>query len=205
MALKLASDIDDSEYNYKFEFGRTNSCKRCAIVRMSCSAGNKRRLDVVSNVFPKAITLLEYCKSVIDSDTDKESILLINDSIKYKELLQTSLILPPIEARTLKFKIDKQGHSPVREIIARLVSQIVRSNQPYHEQNCLALGYRLKTSNSDVTMRSNIDTELFCVNTIQAILNTQPWQILANRIGKVNMMKPKHSFSEYLFPLLTYF
>ena len=145
---------------------------------MSKHSSQKRRIDVVTTVFPKAVSLLDYCNRIIDGGLQ---LIGVDDSAAYKELLSTSLIVPPENKQT--FTVCKNNTCAIRDIISRFVGQLVRSNQPYHEQNCLALGFRPKSSYSNVTMRANNDTEMVFVNTVQALVNTQTWQLLANRIG----------------------
>jgi sorbitol-specific phosphotransferase system component IIC len=141
----------------------------------------KRHADVVTRVFPQAVSLFDYCSAVIDFQ-GSEKLIMPADPVSYSNLLSDTLILPP--AATTKYIVTKVSKYPIRDTIGRLVSQCVRSNPSYHEQNCLALGYRSKTSNCDATMRTSNDTELYFVNTIQAIVTTQTWQLFANRVGK---------------------
>lgn len=142
-------------------------------------------MDVVTCVFPSAIPLLDYCKSVIDAECGESALYATTDSVLYKELLHTTLIIPPIEENSVvrKFRVDRKDKFPINDIVGRLVNQAIRSNHSYQELNCIALGYRLKSSNSDATMRTNNDTELNFLNTTQALVVTQVWQQLANRIG----------------------
>jgi hypothetical protein len=151
----------------------------------------KRRLNVVSTVFPSATVLFDYCCSLAhDREVFAAHLVKQNDPTAYKTLLHTSLILPSAGSDTnmdlFKAPASSKHESafPIRDIIARLVEQLVKSNQSYHEQNCLSLGYRSKSSNKDATaMRSSHGTEMYFVNTVQAIITTQVWQLLANRIG----------------------
>ena len=151
----------------------------------SSSTGSKHRTDVVRTVFPNAISLYEYCTSTIQRNQQQIVLIQPTDSKAYCDLLHTSIIIPPPDDEINKQTYNFNGRDkfPVHDIVGRLVSQLLRSGQQYHEQNCLTLGYRLKSTGSDVTMRSNNDTELYFVNTVQAIVCTQTWQQLANRIG----------------------
>lgn len=108
------------------------------------------------------------------------------DPPAYKDLLETTLILPPSESENNLFDYTYNGKDryPVVDIVVRLVGQLVRKGQVYQEQNCLTLGHRLKSAGSDATMRSNNDVENYSVNTMHALVTTQTWQLLANRIGK---------------------
>jgi sorbitol-specific phosphotransferase system component IIC len=141
----------------------------------------KRHADVVTRVFPQAVSLLDYCNAVVDFQ-GSEKLFTVGDPASYHNLLNDTLLIPP--AGRAEFVVTKVSKFPIRDTIGRLVSQCVRSNPAYHEQNCLALGYRSKTSNCDATMRTSNDTELYFVNTIQAIVTTQTWQLFANRVGK---------------------
>ena len=147
-------------------------------------------------LFPGAIPLIDYCNSVIATECEESVMLLSSDSEAYKDLLITTLIIPPTEDTKVakRFRVDRKDKFPIQDIVGRLVSLVVRSNHSYQELNCLALGYRLKTSNSDATMRTNNDTELFFVNTMQSLVKTQTWQLLANRIG--NSTKRRVQFAQ---------
>ena len=143
-----------------------------------------RHGNVVRTVFPHAITLFDYCSSVVNFTADQR-LVQDRDSVSYKDLLHNTLVIPPNNGvrSDLKFNISRIETFPIRDMIGRLVSQCVRNNPTYQEQNCLALGYRNKTSNCDATLRTSTDTELYFVNTVQAIVTTQTWQLFANRVG----------------------
>lgn len=148
---------------------------------------DKRRADVVTSVFPGAVCLADFCTSVVDTSSGEDSrVVLSTDSDAYKDLLLTTLIIPPSDnnGTSKKFRLDGKDKFPIQDIVGRLVGQFVRSNHSYQDLNCLAFGYRVKSSNSDATMRTNNDTELYFVNTMQSLVKTQTWQLLANRIGK---------------------
>lgn len=169
---------------------------------MSGSGNQKHRPDVVTTVFPSAVPLFDYCTSVIKRNHLDIALIQPSDSAAYKDLLRTSLIVPPSDAEgsQFAFKFNGRDRFPIHDIVGRLISQLVRSGQQYHEQNCLTLGYRLKSTGSDATMRSNNDTEVYFVNTVQALVSTQTWQLLANRIGKCSLAVTPRFFptSDYI-------
>ena len=152
---------------------------------MAGSSSQKHRPDVVTTVFPTAVPLFDYLTTVIKRSNHDIVVIQPTDSCAYKDLLRTSLIVPPPDAEGTQFtfKFNGKDRFPIHDIVGRLISQLVRNGQQYHEQNCLTLGYRLKSTGSDATMRSNNDTEVYFVNTVQALVSTQTWQLLANRIG----------------------
>lgn len=163
----------------------------------SSSSGEKHRPDVVRTVFPNAVSLYEYCTSIIEANQQQVNLVQPTDSKAYCDLLHGSIIIPPPDDGTNKFVYHFNGKDkfPVHDIVGRLISQLLRSGQQYHEQNCLTLGYRLKSTGSDVTMRSNNDTELYFVNTVQAIVCTQTWQLLANRIGMQDCLLTSNNYN----------
>jgi hypothetical protein len=138
------------------------------------------RHDVVKTVFPSAVSLLVFCADILDA---RFLLLEENDSDGYKSLLHNTLVIPPV-VNVSKIIVSKVQPYPIGETIGRLVSQCVRSNISFREQNCLALGYRSKSVNADATMRGSNDTEVYFVNTVQSIVTTQHWQLFANRIGR---------------------
>lgn len=136
--------------------------------------------NVVKNLFSNSVSLLDYFRTTLGIDN---GLVLDDDSPSYLELLATSLIIPPVSE-----KFDKQHilyTCSLRETLSRLVEQSVRNSQHYRSQNCLSLGYRAKTSNGDTTMRQNIDIECYFINTVQAVILTQSWKLLASRIGTI--------------------
>lgn len=145
-------------------------------------------MSVVSTLFPNAITLYEYCIKVVSDKSAINYILKENDSIQYKQLLDTTYILIDDQYNNqFNLPINTSITVPIREIISRFISQNIRNkhNIHYTEQNCLTLGYRSKSEHGDFIMRNSGDIECYFVNTIQAIITTQLWQLFANRIGKI--------------------
>jgi hypothetical protein len=144
---------------------------------------DRRLIGVVKTVFPNAISLLEFCTAVADSPPE---LVREGDDVRYLRLLHSTLVVPPSSNLDLlrKVSVCSSLTFPITDMVGRLVSQCVRSNPAYYEQNCLALGYRAKSAGGDATMRANNETELHFVNTVQAMVTTQVWQIFANRVGK---------------------
>lgn len=141
------------------------------------------RHDVVKNVFPHAISLLEFCTAIVEPPI---ALLQELDSNDYSNLLHKTLVIPPVADLGLlkKFNVTKVQSFPIGETIGRFVSQCVRGSATnFRELNCLALGYKTKSVNSDATLRASNNTEVHFVNTVQSFVTTQHWQAFANRVG----------------------
>lgn len=149
------------------------------------SRESKNPTDVVRTIFPNAVSLFDYCTSIIELSKFKVDLISPDDSPAYKDMLHSSLIVPPApsEQAKLVFSFNGTNKFPMKDVLSRLVGQLVHSGQPYHEQNCLCLGHRPKNVGSDATMRSSHDTDCFFVNSIHPIITTVSWQQLLNRIG----------------------
>lgn len=143
----------------------------------------------MATLFPTAMRLIDYLLTILPTVRKIDVIVNDNDSNNYKELVNTTMIVPDnnnilVVNENYFDCISTDGVPPIRDIVNRTVATIARTKQSYREQNCLAIGYRRKSSRGDITMRSNIDLECYHVNTVQALVVTQSWQLLANRIGK---------------------
>lgn len=150
----------------------------------------------ITNIFPNAITLYNYLLSCIDNET---AILLENDSDSYKKMLQTSMIVPESVGVESKFTIPTiRDKISIKEALNGIIAKLVRQNQSYRDQNCLAFGYRQKSSSQAVAMRSNFDVECYFVNTVLPMLSSRMWEQLANRIGEAILY---HIFQRPLFVL----
>lgn len=134
----------------------------------------------MTKIFPKSFLLYEYIRR---GSNQQVEILKQDDPISYKSLLKESFICCE-KIETLE--IEKSNEKcPVRDIVNRFTANFVRAPSTSKDQNCLCLGYRSKGSFSDAIMRNYIDIECTFVNTIQSIVTSQTWQILADRIGKL--------------------
>lgn len=89
---------------------------------------------------------------------------------------------------------------PLKDIITRLIAQIIRShtsnNSNYREMNCIALGYRVKTTNCAAELRSFMDIECYYLNTLHSFIQTTNWVILAERFGEPVI---RHIFNQPAF------
>ncbi len=134
----------------------------------------------MAKIFPKSFLLYDY----IRRGSNKQVLLLKQDDpIMYKSLLKESYICcEKIEPLDIE---ESVGKCPVRDIVNRFIANFVRSPSATKDQNCLCLGYRSKGSFSDAIMRNYSDIECTFVNTIQSIVTSHAWQLLADRIGNL--------------------
>ncbi len=84
----------------------------------SSSSGPKHRADVVRTVFPNAISLYEYCTSIIQQNQQQVVLIQPTDSKAYCDLLHTSIIIPPPDDEINKYAYSFNGKDkfPVHEL-----------------------------------------------------------------------------------------
>jgi len=143
--------------------------------------------NTILSIFPNAIRLIQYFGAI------DHLIIKKNDPSTYIDFINNTFIIPPQNnsAINIDFK-DIQQTYPIRDIINRIVGNIIRSsninNSNYREQNVLTLGYRMRSSMGENSrMRGQLDLECYFVNTIQTLVTTKSWQLLADRIGLVEI------------------
>ena len=157
----------------------------------------------VRSIFPEAITLLAYSSAkLIDDGLNAD--YLINgesDTAAYKELLRYAMIVPEPDFLGMEKISDSNATTkipdpiikyPIHEIINRAVGNFIKQSSKssnWREQNCLALGYRSKTSDEANCMRSNANVELFHINSVHPMVTTRAWQLLADRLGEIRLRK----------------
>lgn len=160
---------------------------------MSMSRHDER---TITNIFPSAVTLFNFLSSCID---DGNSIIRESDSESYMKLLHSSMIVPDANSFDNKFTLPVVAERiSIKEALNGIIAKLVRQNQGYREQNCLAFGYRQKSSSHAASMRSNFDVECYFVNTVLPMLSSRVWEQLANRVGEPVMY---HIFQRPLFVL----
>lgn len=112
-----------------------------------------------------------------------------SDVDDYKDFLNDTMIIPDdFPAKQTKTTHTTVNHDPMKDIILRTISCILRSSNNLtkcSEKNILCLGYRFKRWESDSTLLSNLNVECFFVNTIHSYLMKPYWQLLADRIGEL--------------------
>jgi hypothetical protein len=142
--------------------------------------------QTVQKIYPTAVPLIDYIVKITGCNV--AAIVKSDDSSKYKDFMSKSLIVPVEKARKAqtKFEISKdiQQSSSARDFLNRFVAQMVKSNLPFREQNCLTYGYRSKSSFTDCGMRSHAGLECYFVNTLHNIVASPVWQMLSARVGE---------------------
>lgn len=149
-------------------------------------AMNKNDFQTVQKIYPTAVPLIDYIVKITDCNV--AAIVKVDDSRKYQDFISKSLIVPlekGLEVHTkLGISKDIQQSSSARDFLNRFVAQMVKSNLPFREQNCLTYGYRSKSSFTDCGMRSHAGLECYFVNTLHNIVASPVWQMLSARVGE---------------------
>ena len=136
----------------------------------------------ILSIFSNAISLGSYLTAISHKIVNK------NDSKLYTDFIHNTFIIPSdcIDIQSIDADESPQIY-PIRDIINRIVAFLIRnsttSNISYREQNVLTLGYRMRSVGENSRMRGQLDLECYFVNTIQTLVTTKPWQILADRVG----------------------
>lgn len=137
----------------------------------------------VQRIFPQTVDLKSYLYSIFLSS---EKFLHDDDPIQYRKFLEEIFVLP-LQAPSHNNQATPacNGRTPMREVINRIVAQMVRSGSNItKEQNCLSLGYRRKAVTSAAMLRNYHDIECAFVNTVQPMVMNKNWQLLLDRVGE---------------------
>jgi hypothetical protein len=137
--------------------------------------------NVLRSIFSNVMKVSDYVLQItsgrllLAKDGDEEEFLKFLDS----------LYVVPEESPKQVLAIQKDA-APIKEILQRLISHIVRnqSSGDLRSVPVLALGYRLVRWSSVVSMRSDVDIECYYINTVHSYILTSNWQIIADRAGE---------------------
>jgi hypothetical protein len=145
----------------------------------------RNHLCTVKKIYPTAICLKDYVESI--TTIDRSLILNYDDSLQYQNFVEFTFVVPEVkngsESTSLCIK-DQQFSSTYRDFLNRFVAQLVKSNLPYREQNCLSYGYRAKKINTDCGIRSQTGLECYFVNTLHNLVTSKVWHQFALRVGE---------------------
>ena len=140
----------------------------------------------VRKIYPTAISLVDYVMSITNCDISQ--IVTLADTKKYQTFVHSTVVVPTSRKSNAEnislCKNDQTKSIPVRDFLNRFVAQIVKSNLPFREQNCLSYGYRSKSSFNNCGMRSHTGLECYFVNTLHNILTSASWQLFSSRVGE---------------------
>lgn len=144
-------------------------------------APSKSQNNVLRNIFSNVMKVSDYVLQItsgrllLAKDGDEEAFLTFLDS----------LYLVPEESPKQVVAIQKDA-APIKEILQRLISHIVRNQSTGDSRSVpiLALGYRLARWSSVLSMRSDVDIECYYINTVHSYILTSNWQLIANRAGE---------------------
>lgn len=140
-------------------------------------------MTTVQRIFPQTVDLKTYLYSIFLSS---EKFLHDDDPIQYRKFLEEIFLLPLHAPSSFSSQATTaNGVTPMREVINRIVAQMVRSGSSIaKEQNCLSLGYRRKALTSAAMLRNYHDIECAFVNTVQPMVMNKNWQLLLDRVGE---------------------
>jgi hypothetical protein len=105
-----------------------------------------------------------------------------------------------IKLSIIKSESSINEQTKLKDILNRIISQLVKSNKNFKEQNVLQLGYRKRSEFSsfhgEAGMRNHQDLECYIVNSIHTLLLSSPsWRLTSSRVGELAI---KRILSRYL-------
>ena len=149
-------------------------------------SSDREKIATVRRIYPTAVSLVDYVTSLTNCDIAQ--IVTSSDTTKYQMFVKTTVVVPQKKmsgSESLSIcRNDQLLSTPVRDFLNRFVAQIVKSNLPFREQNCLSYGYRSKSSFNNCGMRSHAGLECYFVNTLHNIVTSALWQLFSSRVGE---------------------
>lgn len=121
---------------------------------------------------------------------------VVTPSKNLYHLISTSYIVPSAAHVHTKPLATKEAPVAIADILIRFISLNIASCRDYKRQNCLCLGYRLKSMYSKSTLTNMTNVECLHVNTLHSLVCTVAWQELADAVGELMI---RHIFSRPVF------